>query len=107
MARDNDARRGDQTMLVLGTVLITLAVVAAIGGAVMAIKMFNKRRAVVSAGNFRSFNNDGFQRSGTAPPADAVDQVMIEPRSQQQQQQQPVWGDVVKNRNNTDPTDYA
>ena len=108
MARDNDARRGDQTMLVLGAVLITLAVVAAIGGAVMAIKMFNKRRSTVSAGNFRTFNDDGFKTSGTATPADAFDQVMIEPRSQQQQQQQqPVWGDVVKSRNNTDPTDYA
>jgi hypothetical protein len=104
MTGDNDARRGDQTMLVLGSVLITLAVVAAIGGAIMAIKMFNKRRAAVSAGNFRSFNDGGFRGQGAATPADAFDQVMIEPRSQQQQ---PVWGDVVKNRNNTDPADYA
>jgi len=104
MSGDNKAQDGDQTMLVVGTVLITLAVVGAVVGTIMAIKIFNKRRASVSAGNFRSFNDDAFRGQGTATPADAFDQVLVEPRAARQQ---PVWGDVVKNRNNTDPSDFA
>ena len=99
MSGDNKAQDGDQTMLVVGTVLYPCC--GAVVGTIMAIKIFNKRRASVVQ---ETSALSTMAHCGQGSRGDAFDQVLVEPRAARQQ---PVWGDVVKNRNNTDPSDFA
>merc|ERR1711991_477944 len=91
MAADDTAKDGDSTMLVVGTVLITLAVVAGIVGIVMGIKVMNKRRNTVSSdlNRFDTLEGNGQRLQN---PADAFELVGPVP----QQLAVPVWGDVVQ-----------
>ena len=69
MAADDTAKDGDSTMLVVGAVLITLAVVGGVVGIVMAVKVMNKRRNTVSSHRFATLEGGDRQRLRT--PADA------------------------------------
>ena len=99
MSGDNKAQDGDQTMLVVGTVLITLAVVGAVVGTIMAIKIFNKRRASVSAGNFRSSTMTHFVAKARNWPMH-----LTRYSSSRGQLGNSQCGDVEE-QNNTDPSD--
>ena len=84
----------NNTMLVLGTILVTLAVVATVMGAVVAIKLMRKRTGTTHAvGMIRS--NDGFNQMNDG---DGFDSVMLAENPGSEQHQQAVWGDVVELR---------
>ena len=80
-------------MLVLGTILVTLAVVATVMGAVVAIKLMRKRTGTTHAVGMIS--NAGFNRMNDG---DGFDSVMLAENPGTEQHQQAVWGDVVELR---------
>ena len=83
----------NNTMLVLGTILVTLAVVATVMGAVVAIKLMRKRTGTTHAVGMIS--NAGFNRMNDG---DGFDSVMLAENPGTEQHQQAVWGDVVELR---------
>lgn len=86
-----DVEGSHQTMLILGTVLITLAVIATIVGLVLAVKMARKHGATTHAASAHGFNQmDGGNNDG------GFDSIMLSERDTQQRQA--VWGDVVELR---------
>jgi hypothetical protein len=82
------------TMLILGTVLVTLAVVATVVGAVVAVRLMRKRSGTTHAIGMYNNNNDGFSQMNDG----GFDSVVISENRAGAGEQQAVWGDVLELR---------
>ena len=82
---------GNQTVVIIGTVLITLAVVASLVGAVIVVKMIRKRSHTTNPAN-------SFSRMNDSHDGDNFDSIALEQNYSNGREQQAVWGDVVELR---------
>ena len=93
----NDGEDGDNnTILIIGTVLITLAVVATVVGTVAVVKIVRKRSGTVRhENNFNRMNDNNGSYGGHAE----FDSIALTQPSGSGREEQAVWGNVVDVRN--------
>ena len=93
----NDGGDGDNnTILIIGTVLITLAVVATVVGTVVVVKIVRKRSGTVrNESNFNRMNDNSGSYGGHAE----FDSISLTQPSGSGREEPAVWGDVVDVRN--------
>lgn len=93
----NDGEDGDNnTILIIGTVLITLAVVATVVGTVVVVKIVRKRSGTVRhENNFNRMNDNNGSYGGHAE----FDSIALTQPSGSGREEQAVWGNVVDVRN--------